>query len=646
MDLWRGPLPRFVELARSGSIAADMMREFYTRHGFAPSASEIRSWENSLAALGDALLDSPLKRAAVALRGSGPATAGPAAVAEGRGETALATEYHLPLDGRRIDVLFLGHDTAARPHALALELKQWSACDVRDEFDLNLLVDDREHPHPSRQSLDYAGWLVDYHSAFTTGGVAASAASWCHNMDAARAGPLRGPAFAGLLEEAPLFLRGEGPQLSAYLAERVGTGDGLAVLDRVAGGKFHPSPRVLDVLEEVIRSRREWHLLGEQRTAYNAILAEVRRRQRSRGRSAILVRGGPGTGKTVIAIQLLVDALRLGLAAAHSTGGKAFTTALRSKFRGADKLFRWNMNMAGAPTGGLDLLLVDEAHRVRTTSNMRFTARARRSTKSQIEELLDAAKVCVFFLDENQFVRPDEIGSTQLVVEATGRHAVPLRSFDLAEQFRCGGCRPYVDWVDWLLGFSAVRPPPWGGQYTLELANDPGELDALMADAARRSERARLLAGFCWTWSKLLPGGGLVDDVRIGAWSRPWNAQRDPKKTYRPDNDPYTLWAESSAGLGQVGCIYSAQGFEFEQVGVIWGPDLVWRRDHWVAVKEASHDPKVRPSSDMLRLVRNAYRVLITRGIRGTRLLVLDEETQAHVRECLEGMQTPLPSTR
>ncbi len=646
MDLWRGPLPRFVELARSGSIAADMIREFYTRHGFAPGTSEIHSWENSLTALAEALLEAPLKRVAVALRGSGPATAGAAAVAEGGGDTAVATEYHLPLDGRRIDVLFLGHDTAARPHALALELKQWSACDVRDEFDLNVLVGDREHPHPSRQALDYAGWLTDYHSAFTTGGVAASAASWCHNMDAARAGPLRGPAFTGLLEEAPLFLRGEGPQLSAHLAERVGTGDGLAVLDRVAGGKFHPSPKVLDVLEEVIRTRREWHLLGEQRTAYNAILAEVRRRQRSRGRSAILVRGGPGTGKTVIAIQLLADALRLGLTAAHATGGKAFTTALRSKFRGADKLFRWNMNLANAPTGGLDLLLVDEAHRVRTTSNTRFTAKAKQSPKSQVEELLDAAKVCVFLLDEHQFVRPDEVGSSQLVVDATGRLAVPLRTFDLAEQFRCGGCRPYVDWVDWLLGFSDERPQPWAGQYTLDVASDPGGLDALMADAARHSERARLLAGFCWKWSDALPGGVLVDDVRIGAWSRPWNAKHDPKKTYRPDNDPYTLWAETNIGLGQVGCIYSAQGFEFERVGVIWGPDLVWRGDRWLAVKESSHDRKVGPSKDMLRLVRNAYRVLLTRGIRGTRLLVLDEETRAHVRECLKGMQAPSPAAR
>lgn len=638
MDLWRGPLPRFVELARSGRIAKDMVGEFYASHGYTPGMSEVRSWEHSLTALAEALRDAPMARAAVAVRGT-DAMSPPASVAEGRESVAVSTEYHLPLDQRRIDVLFLGHDRDAQPHALALELKQWSTCDVRDEHDLNVLVDQREHPHPSQQALDYAGWLNDYHSAFVPGGVRASAAAWCHNMAPEAARPLRGRAFEALIAGSPVFVKGDEERLAAHLADRVGTGEGLAVLEKVAGGRFQPSPKVLDVLEAVIREGREWHLLDEQRTAYNAILAEVRRRQRGRGRSAILVRGGPGTGKTVIAVQLLADALRLGLTAAHSTGGKAFTTALRSKFRGADRLFRWNMNLANAPTGGLDLLLVDEAHRIRTTSNTRWTAKAKRSTKSQVEELLDAAKVCVFFLDENQFVRPDEIGSTQVVEDAVARLDVPLRRFDLSAQFRCGGCHAYVEWVDWLLGFAPGRPSAWGGQYRFDLASGPADLDALMSEAAANSERARLLAGFCWEWSDPLVGGRLVDDVRIGGWSRPWNAKRDERKAYRPDNDPYTLWAETDTGLGQVGCIYSAQGFEFERVGVIWGNDLVWRGDRWVADGTASRDRPVKGSANMLHLVRNAYRVLLTRGIRGTRLLCLDEETREHVKACLRGMQ-------
>jgi uncharacterized protein len=646
MDLWRGPLPHFVELARSGRIATDMVASYYRRHGTPPGVSEIRSWENSLTALADVLRDNRLSGSAMALRSAGVAS-GNAAKAGLAAETAsvvgMSTEYHLPLDNRRVDVLFFGHDHAARPRTLALELKQWSACDIEDEYTCNLLIDGREHPHPSQQALDYASWFTDYHSAFSAGDLIASSAAWCHNMEPTAAGPMRGAAFSELVARSPLFVRGEEPQLVSHLVELVGSGDGMEVLTAVAGGHFRPSAQVIETLEAILRAESEWHLLDEQRTAYNAIIAEVRRQQARRGRSVVLVRGGPGTGKTVIAIQLLADTLRLGLTAAHTTGGKAFTTVLRSKFRDADKLFRWNMNFAQAPTGALDLLLVDEAHRVRSTSNMRFTPRARRSEKSQFEELMDAAKVTVFFLDENQFVRPDEIGTTATIEVMTRKLGIPLKAFDLSAQFRCGGSAAYVKWVDWLLGFSDPPSEPFHERYTFELASEPEEVDAFMQAAAARGERTRLLAGFCWPWSDALADGSLVEDVRIGSWTRPWNAKASEKKSYRPDNHPYTLWATTEAGFGQVGCIYSAQGFEFDRVGVLWGTDLVWRSGAWVADRAASHDKAIKTGDGMLRLVRNAYRVLLTRGIRGTRVLCLDEETRAHVAACLAALGPASP---
>lgn len=641
MDLWRGPLPRFVELARSGRIATDMVAAFYGRHGAPPGVSEIRSWENSLTALADVLRDERLGGSAISLRASGFASgdaAGAGIAAEQFDGVALSTEYHLPLDSRRVDVLLFGHDRSSKPRTVALELKQWSACGVEDEFAANVIVDGREHPHPSQQALDYASWFTDYHSAFTAGDLAAASAAWCHNMLPTSAASMRSAAFANLVARSPLFLRGEEAQLAAYLIEQVGNGGGMDVLARVSGGHFRPSAQVVQHLEATIRSQHEWHLLDEQRLAYNAIIAEVRRRRARPGHSVVLVRGGPGTGKTVIAVQLLADTLRLGLIAAHTTGGKAFTTVLRSKFRGADKLFRWNLNFAHAPEGGMDLLLVDEAHRVRKDANTRWTPKARRSERSQLEDLIKASKVTVFFLDENQFVRPDEIGTTAAIESATRVLGVSLKTFDLAAQFRCGGCRDYVDWVDWLLGFGDTRPPSFHGRYDLEVCGSPDDLDSLIRDAAAKGARTRLLAGFCWPWSDRKDDGSLVHDVQIGSWSRPWNAKADAKKSYRPDNDPYTLWATTNAGLDEVGCIYSAQGFEFDRVGVVWGKDLVWRSGKWVALKAESHDPIVRSAPDMLRLVRNAYRVLLTRGIHGTRVLFLDEETRKHVADSLDSL--------
>jgi DUF2075 family protein len=333
---------------------------------------------------------------------------------------------------------------------------------------------------------------------------------------------------------------------------------------------------------------------------------------------------------------LLAEALKSGLKAVHSTGGKAFTTVMRGTFTSAQPLFTWNNSLRNATPMGLDLLLTDEAHRIRETSDSRWTKREERGRRSQVDELLDAAKVSVFLLDEHQYMRPDEIGNTRLVREATTKRTIPLREYDLSAQFRCGGSREYVDWVDHLLGFQSEPPEGFEGKYQFEVATDADDLDAVLdLDPGGSS---RLVAGFCWKWSKPNPDGSLVDDVVIGEWKRPWNRKEDPNRTYKPERHPYTLWATTSEGEGQVGCIYSAQGFEFDRVGVIWGPDLVWREGKWLGQKKLSKDPGLRMAKgdDVTRLLRHAYRVLLTRGVRGTRVLCLDQETNEHIVRCVK----------
>jgi hypothetical protein len=556
----------------------------------------------------------------------------------------VVVEYHLPYSGQRIDVVFLGESGGGRPQAVVVELKQWSEVEVEDEFALNVVVGGKEHQHPSQQALDYAGALEEVHSSFVEGRLFGSACSYCHNLPAGRERALVGPQFRSLLADSPLFKKGEGSLLADHLIRQAGKGQGAALMREYGSGRFRPSKKVIDLLEATIREDEQWHLLGSQREAYNAIFAQVARLKTRKKKSAVLVRGGPGTGKTVIAVQLLADALRLGLSAAHSTGGKAFTTALRSKFKGADRLFIWNLNTRNVPTQALDLLLVDEAHRVRKTSDTRWTKGPDRNGRSQTQELLDAAKVTVFLLDENQFVRPDEIGCSDLVRRVTAERGIPLKEFDLDTQFRCGGCVEYATWVDYLLDFSPAKPRPWGRQYRLTLVDSPTDLDAMLRKARQEGERARVVAGFCWKWSDPDPDGTLPEDVRIGSWAMPWNAKRNSRRNYKPQDDPYTLWADTEAGEQQVGCIYSAQGFEFDRVGVIWGPDLVWRDGAWAAQPKASYDRPVKAATaDTLRLVRNAYRVLLTRGMRQTHLYCVDEETRKHVAQELEGMQAVTP---
>jgi len=650
MDLWNGTLAEFVRLANADGIAGAMTGQFVTLHGTTPGPSEVQSWRASLAALATSLQDLSRTDVAVGVRDRTDAP-GPYGVARAQSAISLTppavcTEYHLPYSRARIDVMLFGRDATSRRRALVVELKQWSDVSLANDDSANVVVGGIEHAHPSRQALDYAEWLADYHSAFTAGSVASTACAYLHNMPPPGVDILRESRFSDLLHSAPAFGAREAVAFRTHAESVVGHGGGREILADVTGGTFSVGRRVLDALDAVLHDDLRWRLLDAQRVAFEAVLGAVRTAQRKQRSSVILIRGAPGTGKTVIAVQLLADVARLGLKAAHSTGGKAFTTALRSKFKGADKLFVWNMALRKAPPQGLDLLLVDEAHRIRETSDTRFTPAIERGRRSQVDELIDAAKVTVFLLDENQFVRPDEIGQSALIEETARRRKLPLKTYDLAAQYRCGGCEEYVAWIDRLLGFSTGAPTAsWGDRYRIDIADSTADLDRLLDESRGHGERARLLGGFCWKWSNPLENGSLVNDVVIGDWQRPWNAKASDSKSYRPDQHPYTLWAETDAGIGQVGCIYSAQGFEFDRVGVIWGHDLVWRGGEWVSVKAASHDKPVRSSPQMLRLVRNAYRVLLTRGIRETRVLILDDETREHVRSELARLTEVSPPT-
>ncbi|MFA4849224.1 MAG: DNA/RNA helicase domain-containing protein [Methanoregula sp.] len=617
MHLWNGSLSNFVKEGEAGALTGEMLQTFWNHHRYQPSIAETTSWDNSLKAL------------AITVDNTG------------LGDVGVVLEYHLPYTGCRIDALFFGKNYSDNYYSTIVELKQWSTATLSDNS-LNLIVNGAEHVHPSEQAWDYAKHLTEIHSSYSEYHIGTAPCSYCHNLQKTKVTPLDDERFSDLLKISPLFKKGDEEKFISYLTTSIGKGHGIDLMNKFMNGRFKPNKKMMEVLNSVIHDNEKWHLLDNQRLAYNTIWAQVLKIKRgsARQKSAILIRGGPGTGKTVIATQLLADALRNQYTAVHTTGGHAFTTSLRAQFKGADKLFAWNLHFRKVPTEGIDLLLVDEAHRLRKTSDTRFTPASQRNKHSQMEELLSASKVTVFMLDENQYVRPDEIGSSQLIRNATKDLGITLFEYDLHAQFRCGNCYDYLTWIDYLLGYESTRPKYWADQYTFKIVDTPTEIERIIQDAKRFQETGRIVAGFCWHWSNPLPDGALVHDVKIGDWSHPWNEKPSSKKVYKPENHPYTLWANTPAGETQIGCIYSAQGFEFDRMGVIWGEDLVWRKNKWVAQREKSFDSPVKVKTvDTLQLLRNVYRVLLTRGTKETRLLCLDDETREHITDEYKRLQ-------
>jgi hypothetical protein len=327
----------------------------------------------------------------------------------------------------------------------------------------------------------------------------------------------------------------------------------------------------------------------------------------------------------------------------HATGSRAFTQTLRdvSGFRKAraGTVFKYFNSFMEAERNGLDVLILDEAHRIRETSVNRYTRAALRTGRPQVDELLATARVPVFLLDQHQVVRPGEMGTSDDIARHALASGLKVHHVSLDAQFRCGGSEAYVDWVQRLLGLAGDGPVPWNSdeRFALDVVETPTELESRLAAYLNNGYGARMTAGFCWQWSDPTAGGALVPDVEIGSWHRPWNLKSERGL---PGAPPSALWASRPEGFGQVGCVYTAQGFEYDWNGVIIGPDLVWRTDRWVSRRRFSKDPDFRSASSVSdaefdRLVRHVYKVLMTRGMVGTLLYSTDVETRELLRSLI-----------
>jgi DUF2075 family protein len=239
----------------------------------------------------------------------------------------------------------------------------------------------------------------------------------------------------------------------------------------------------------------------------------------------------------------------------------------------------------------------------------------------------------VFFIDDLQVVRPGEVGSSALIKQAALEAGAQLIEHELQAQFRSMGSERYVSWIENTLDLRRTADVLWptGEEFDFDIADSPEELEALIRQRAGHGASARLTAGFCWPWSNPDATGHLVPDVRIGNWSMPWNATPDAS-TLAPGIPRSNFWASDHAGLDQVGCVYTAQGFEFDHVGVIVGRDLVYRPGRgWIGQPEHSKDSVVRRTRDpevFTRLVKSTYRVLLTRGLRGCTVYFEDTPTR------------------
>jgi DUF2075 family protein len=385
----------------------------------------------------------------------------------------------------------------------------------------------------------------------------------------------------------------------------------------------------------MINKQQIFNLIDDQIAAYNSIMHKTKTLAQTARKSMVIIKGGPGTGKSVIALEVMGEMMRQGRIAFHATGSSAFTNTLR-KLVGAraQRLFKFFNSFITTEPNSIEVLVCDEAHRIRKTSNSRYTRREERSNLPQIDELLRIAKLNIFFIDENQIVRPEEIGSIALMKEAAIRAGIAdkdIAEFELKTQFRCSGSDAYLQWLDKVLGITDSEELAFDARMEFKIFSTPSEMmEQIRLRNAEKKNSARIVAGFCWPWSNPNRDGSLERDVKIGDFEMPWEKK-----------DTFWKWATDDSGMEQVGTVYTAQGFEFDYIGVIFGNDLVFdaQARGWKSIPVNSHDTQVkRKNPDLTRHLQNVYRVLMSRAHRGVYVHFMDNQTGDHFRRAISEM--------
>ena len=605
----------FCHSVKTNRVFADLKRAFASATGRTAGAAEQASWDGSL-----------------------PRLSGIIELASLPETVQIGLEVQIPYYSERIDAVLYGADSAGRPSVLLVELKQWSLVDADgdDRLSVRMRTGFVTVVHPSLQVDGYRRHLMNFVRAMTSEpGVQIACCVYAHNL-LAQDGPLFDPKNGEALAAAPVFCSVDAETLADFVKTQVGNGLGADVLDRIRREGLAPSKLLIDRAAELIRRQDVFTMLDDQIPAKRSIERALAEAMRTKRKSVVLVEGGPGTGKSVIALDALGQALRKGRGTFLVSGSAAFTHGMR-RLLGPDlaSLVRFTDFFWEHPENSVDVLIVDEAHRIRAKSVPKVVA-ARRPKIPQLEELVRAAKVTVLFMDTNQIIEPDESGDPEHVAALAQSLGVKFTRHQLRAQFRCDGSDEYLRWADDLLCLSPLDEG--------RLLNSPTTFDFNVLDCphellewvrrknAMEPNSARLTAGWCWPWSDPGPDRALIDDIVIGDFAFPWELKNGKRGKAGIPEAKY--WAVEAAGADQAGTVYSVQGFEFRHVGVIMGPDLVFRDGRWTAMPKANFRSTIRakPSDVASVYIRRIYRALFTRPLRSLRVYSVDAETREFIR--------------
>ena len=606
----------FIRDVGTGQIAAIVERAYTRAYGHSTSESEIRSWKNSLAALSN-ILD----------HGDVPSDLG------------LGIEFQIPKTSKRIDVLLSGRSALDESSVLIVELKQWEfANKTTMDGVVNTFVGggNRDVQHPSYQSWSYAQLLRDFAVVVEDESMILNSCAYLHNMTAA--GDLKDPFYSHHLLNSPSFIGSEGPMFRGYICSKFRNGDSGLALEKLEHSDIKPSKSLADAVKGMLDGNDEFTLLDDQKVIYEkAVQLATKGDQKKR---VFIVRGGPGTGKSVLAVNLLSKFISNGLNSRYITKNSAPRLVYAARLSGhlrksrISALFTGSGSFVDCLNNEYDALIVDEAHRLNAKSGMFGNL-----GENQVKEIIQSCRTSIFFIDEYQRIHLKDVGSEELIRAYAKEMNAEVFDADLTSQFRCGGSDGYLAWIDNSLGLRPTANTSLDTSvFDFQIFDDPKEMYEKIIEKNNQNFKSRLVAGYCWNWiSKKDPN---ENDIILegGKLSAKWNLTQHGM-----------LWIEKDESISEIGCIHTCQGLELDYVGVIIGPDLQLSGGHVITEvnERAKSDASIKGLKKMMKenpaeatrrgreIVLNTYRTLLTRGMKGCYVYCTDKELANHLRSLI-----------
>ncbi len=557
-------------------------------------------------------------------------------------DCGVAIEYQIPQTGKRIDFIISGQDKDNNDSVLLIELKQWSEAKLTNKDSIvETYVGGRigEHTHPSYQAWSYATLLQGFNQVVYTENIQLHPCAYLHNYIDDNV--IKNDFYSEYIQKAPVFLKSDAVKLREFIKSHVKYGDKSNILYRIENGKIRPSKMLADSIGKMIKGNQEFVMIDDQKVVYENALA-LAKQASIKNKQVLIVQGGPGTGKSVVAINLLVELTKTGLLAHYVSKNAAPRAVYESRLTGSLKptiirnLFKGSGAFIETPENEYDALIIDEAHRLNKHSGLYGNL-----GENQIKEIISASKFCVFFIDEDQRVTLKDIGQKSEIEFWAHKLGADVTEMELNSQFRCNGSDGYLAWLDNILQIKETANEDLGDiEYDFKVVDSPSELRDIIFKKNEINNRARLVAGYCWKWPS-------KKDVRKFDIEFP---EYDFKMKWNLTEDGST-WIISPKSVNEIGCIHTCQGLEVDYIGVIIGEDFIVRDGKVITdvSKRASSDKSVhgykkqlleKPSETRVMLdlvIKNTYRTLMTRGMKACYVYFVDKETRDYFKSILNG---------